>query len=130
MGIICFKQYFKIFKSCVPQILLVFAKWSKTIKQFVGKLPTNCLSVFGHIVGLKGASSQKVAVCGWWSIRRKCSSQLEFENQSTWTIYEICWKWTVNALEWLQWRHSGVFIVNSEQISHLVLVFSLSNLHK
>ena len=27
-------------------------KWSSTLKQFVGKLPTNCLSVFDHFVGL------------------------------------------------------------------------------
>ena len=27
-------------------------KWSDTLKQFVGKLPTNCLSVFDHFVGL------------------------------------------------------------------------------
>ena len=27
-------------------------KWSNTLKQFVGKLPTNCLSVFDHSVGL------------------------------------------------------------------------------
>ena len=27
-------------------------KWSKTLKQFFGKLPTNCLSVFDHFVGL------------------------------------------------------------------------------
>ena len=27
-------------------------KWSNTLKQFVGKLPTNCLSVFNHFVGL------------------------------------------------------------------------------
>ena len=26
------------------------AKWSNTLKQFVGKLPTNCLSVFDHFV--------------------------------------------------------------------------------
>ena len=25
-------------------------KWSNTLKQFVGKLPTNCLSVFDHFV--------------------------------------------------------------------------------
>ena len=29
-----------------------FTKWSNTIKQFVGNLPTNCLSVFDHFVGL------------------------------------------------------------------------------
>ena len=27
-------------------------KWSNTLKQFVGKLPTNCLSVFDHFLGL------------------------------------------------------------------------------
>ena len=31
-------------------------KWSNTLKQFVGRLPTNCLSMFDHFVGwrLKG----------------------------------------------------------------------------
>ena len=29
-----------------------FTKWSNTLKQFVGKLPTNCLSVFDHFAGL------------------------------------------------------------------------------
>ena len=27
-------------------------KWSNTLKQFVSKLPTSCLSVFDHFVGL------------------------------------------------------------------------------
>ena len=27
-------------------------KWSNTLKQIVGKLATNCLSVFDHFVGL------------------------------------------------------------------------------
>ena len=27
-------------------------KWLNTLKQFVGKLPTNCLSVFGHFMRL------------------------------------------------------------------------------
>ena len=33
-------------------------KWSNTLKQFVGSLPTNCLSVFDHFMGLvlKGLS--------------------------------------------------------------------------
>ena len=26
--------------------------WPNTLKQFAGKLPTNCLSVFGHFMGL------------------------------------------------------------------------------
>ena len=36
-------------------------KWSDTLKQFIGNLPTNCLSVFDHFVklalkGLKNAA--------------------------------------------------------------------------
>ena len=27
-------------------------KWPDTLKQFVGNFPTNCLSLFGHFVGL------------------------------------------------------------------------------
>ena len=29
-----------------------FTEWSNTLKRFVGKLPTNCFSVFDHFVGL------------------------------------------------------------------------------
>ena len=38
-----------------------FIKWSNTLKQFVVKLPTNCLSVFDHFSGLalKGLTSLK-----------------------------------------------------------------------
>ena len=37
-------------------------KWSNTLKHFVGNLPTNCLSVFDHFVGLalKGLKKNKV----------------------------------------------------------------------
>ena len=36
-------------------------KWSNTLKQFVGNLPTNCLSVFDHfvILALKGLKAEK-----------------------------------------------------------------------
>ena len=30
----------------------IFTKWSNTLKQFVCKLPINCLIVFDHFVGL------------------------------------------------------------------------------
>ena len=38
-----------------------FTKWSNTLKQFVCNLPTNCMSVFDHFVGLalKGLTSDK-----------------------------------------------------------------------
>ena len=40
------------------------AKWSNTLKQFVGNLPTNCLSVFYYFVGLafKGLQISSVNV--------------------------------------------------------------------
>ena len=39
-------------------------KWPNTLKQFVGNLPTNCLSVFGHFVG--------VALKGLIIVLKKC----------------------------------------------------------
>ena len=36
----------------INPICAKITKWSNTLKQFVGKLPTNCLSVFDHFVGL------------------------------------------------------------------------------
>ena len=30
------------------------AEWSNTLKKFVGKLPMNCVSVFDHLLALKG----------------------------------------------------------------------------
>ena len=37
-------------------------KWSNTLKQFVGNLPTNCLSMFDHFMNLalKGLKSQTI----------------------------------------------------------------------
>ena len=37
---------------CLNPLSANFTKWSNTLKQFVSNLPTNCLSVFGHFVGL------------------------------------------------------------------------------
>ena len=38
-----------------------FIKWSNTLKQIVGKLPTICLSVFDHFSGLalKGLTAEQ-----------------------------------------------------------------------
>ena len=44
-----------------------YTKWSNTLKQFVGKLSTNCLSVFDHFVklALKGLNSIINLVFRW-----------------------------------------------------------------
>ena len=44
-------------------------------------------------------------------------------NRNTRTRGEICSKLTIKAPERPHWCRSGVFIVNFEDISHLVLVF-------
>ena len=53
--------YFFFFANVNP-LSAKFIKWSNTLKQFVGKLPTNCLSVSDHFVGLalKGLRDLKV----------------------------------------------------------------------
>ena len=53
-------QHYKIIASKISSIHKFIpkplsadiTKWSNTLKQFVGKLPKNCLSVFPHFVGL------------------------------------------------------------------------------
>ena len=53
---------------------------------------------------------------------------LKVNNKNTKTRCEICSKLTIKALR--HWRHSGVFVVNFEHISHLALVFLLLTLNK
>ena len=38
--------------KCFNPFSTNFTKWSNTLKQFVSNLPTNCLSVFDHFMGL------------------------------------------------------------------------------
>ena len=54
----CFCELLKYSTTFNP-LSAKLTKWPNTLKQFVGKLPTNCLSVFGHFVGLalKGSIS-------------------------------------------------------------------------
>ena len=54
---------------------------------------------------------------------------LKVNNRNTRTRSEICSKLTIKTPERRQWRRSGVFIVNFEHISHLVLVFLLLTLN-
>ena len=56
-----------------------------------------------------------------WDINR--SFLLKVNNRNSRKRCEICSKLTIKIPERRQWRRSGVFIVNFEHISHLVLVF-------
>ena len=51
-------------------------------------------------------------------------------NRNTRTRCEICLKLAIKTPEGRHWRFSGVFIVNFEQISHVVLVFLLLSLSR
>ena len=50
-------------------------------------------------------------------------------NRNTRTRWEICSKLTIKTPERRHWRRSGVFIVNVDHISHVVLVFLLLTLN-
>ena len=68
-----------------------------------------------------------------WSFLRKYPVGiylLKVKNRNTRTRCEICLKLTIKTPERRQWRRSGVFIVNFERISHLVLVLLLLTLNK
>ena len=52
---------------------------------------------------------------------------LKVDNKNTRAGCEICSKLAIKTPERRRWRHSGVFIVNFEHISHLVLVFFIVN---
>ena len=66
---------------------------------------------------------------------RACNSHasrnylLKVNNRNTRTRCEICSKLTLKIPKQRQWCRSGVFIVNFEHMSHLVLVFLLLTLN-
>ena len=56
---------------------------------------------------------------------------MKVNNKSTRTRCEIYSKLTIKTPEWRpHWRHSGVFFVNFERISHFALVFLLLTLSR
>ena len=59
-----FKPENKFFRNFFNPLSANITKWSNIPKQFVGKLPTNCLSVFDHfaVLALKGLS---FSCCGF-----------------------------------------------------------------
>ena len=54
----------------------------------------------------------------------------KFDNRNNRTMYKIYSKLAVKIPEQRNWRRSGVFIVNFEQILHSTLKFSLLNFNK
>ena len=69
--------------------------------------------------------STSITVSGWNPFPAG-NHMLKFNNKNTRTRCEICSKLTIKKSKRHQWRRSGVFIVNFEHISHLVLFLLLT----
>ena len=59
-----------------------------------------------------------------------CNYMFKVDNRNTRKRCDICSKLTIKTSEQHHWHPSGVFIVNFEHISHLVLGFLLLTLSK
>ena len=66
-------------------------KWPNTLKQFVGNLPTNCLSVFGHFVGmaLKGLIKATSIILETGNFLRKTENKFTFQKGNISAYYSI-----------------------------------------
>ena len=54
---------------------------------------------------------------------------LKVNNRNTRNRFDICLKLPIKIPERRHWPHSGIFIINFQQISHLFLVFLLLTLN-
>ena len=89
-------------------------------------LPTNCLSVFDHFVGLtlKGLKALEQRPLMFQSTFTCSKSTMKAPEQ-----YEICSRLRIKTSERCHGRRSGVFIVNFQQILNTVLGFPLVTLN-
>ena len=55
---------------------------------------------------------------------------VQSQNGYTRTMGEICSNLTINIEEWSHWHRSGVFVVNFEYVSDIVLLWPLLTLNK
>ena len=71
-----------------------FMKWSNTLKQFVGNLPTNCLSGFDHFVGLalKGLKNKPESKL---SNILKTLKLKQFFHVCLWYLKKIIWSFII-----------------------------------
>ena len=101
-----------------------FTKWSNTFKQIAGNLPTNCLSVFDHFVGLvlKGLKSVQVA----WI-------HLHLKRTLPYVLHIILLSWFFFTLNlgthwWDKWDNSNNFHFYLAYLSGNVFLISLISL--
>ena len=97
-----------LFLSCVPTNGLLEninplsanpTKWPNTLKQFVGKLPTNCLSVLGHFINLalKGLMRTDIDATSWgWRVKDKKLELTMMRNESQTNIFNMLNKYLLS----------------------------------
>ena len=97
------------------------------------KLLTAKSHFFRQTLHLRKYSKYLCTIIPWWKKTKKTHPAgiylLKVNDWSTRTRCEICSKLTIKIPERRQWCRSGIFIVNFEHISHLVLVFLLLTLN-
>ena len=81
-------------------------------------------------------SIQSGTAAAWHGVGRKKEnnpagiSLFKVNIKNTRSMCGICSKLAIKTLKQRQWRLSGIFIVNFEQIPHIVLIFPLLTLNK
>ena len=106
----------KIFHETTTYLLAIDTWWSNRIKYFSNL--TQCKPVLQRPKKLQKTNAFFPSANHMFKVNNKN------------TRCEICSTLTIKTPEWRQWRHSGVFIVNFEHVSHLVLVFLLLTLSR
>ena len=102
----------------------------KSIWQYWRPLPDSfMLFLSQHIIfwyyNMKKSKTSNHKKCMWNGKYPAGIYLFKVNNRNTRTRCGMCSKLTIKTSERRHWRRSGVFIVNFEHISHLVLVFLL-----
>ena len=82
----------------------------------------NSIKNSGHYLHHYEHATHLQTICLW---NPAGNYMFKVNSRNTRARCEICSNLTIKIPEWRQWRRSGIFIVNSEYISHLVLLFLL-----
>ena len=85
-------------------------KWSNTFKQFVGKLPRNCLSVFDHFVGLAFKVLKRLVTAITIKDGKVLGSEYLSKGCKACVLNLVIIKADLSALE--EWKLSHVFKLN------------------
>ena len=107
----------------------VGSKWPLLPPPFVGASGTYSRIITYSSVFIVVFEYIDLAECQQWKHQKMCETKCpntDQKNLNIWTHFtQWYWQLIVKVPEWLQWFYIGVFIVNFEHISHIILVFPL-----